>query len=191
MNSCFISIFRFCSLKNPFATITSLSELYFRFRKLFSQCTQNKWFLWTAAAQAAENRRDEWGLTWYLRWGIYTSVPTWTHGQNSLAAEEALSLKISYHGTSFIDRLDIQIIMRMVISYAMKRGIPLWIWQKVNGNWDNNVIRISQWSESHCRTNTSVRKRNKSKIVGLWESLSGIRWGKLIIWVRSFEIEKS
>ena len=90
---------------------------------------RKKWFLWTmAAAQAAENHGDEWGLTWYLRWGIYTSVPTWTHGQNSLAAEEALSLKISYHGTSFIDRLDIQIIMRMVISYAMKRGIPLWIW---------------------------------------------------------------
>ena len=31
-------------------------------------------FLWTmAAAKAAENHRDEWGLTWYVRWGIYTS----------------------------------------------------------------------------------------------------------------------
>ena len=28
---------------------------------------QKKWFLWTmAAAQAAENHGDEWGLTWYL-----------------------------------------------------------------------------------------------------------------------------
>ena len=45
-----------------------------------------KWFLHTmAAAQAAENHGDEWGLTWYIQWGIYTSIPTWTHSQNSLA----------------------------------------------------------------------------------------------------------
>ena len=49
---------------------------------------------------------------------------------------------------------------RIVISYAMKHGILLWIWWKVNGNWDNHMIRISQWRESHCRTNTSIR-RNK------------------------------
>ena len=64
-------------------------------------CKQKKWFLWTmAAAQAAENHGDEWGLIWYFWWGIYTSIPTWVHSQNSLAAVEALSLKISTHGTS-------------------------------------------------------------------------------------------
>ena len=47
----------------------------------------------------------------------------------------------------------------IVISYVMKWGILLWIWWKVNGNWDNNMIRISQWRESHCRTNTSVRRK--------------------------------
>ena len=53
---------------------------------------QKKWFLWAmAAAQAAENHGDEWGLT-------------------------------------------------ILISYAMKRGIPLWIWWKANGNWDINMI---------------------------------------------------
>ena len=31
---------------------------------------------------------------------------------------------------------------------------------------------------------------NKSNRVGLWESQSGIRIGKLTIWVSSFEIEK-
>ena len=64
----------------------------------------NKWkkkkFLWTmAAAQAAENHKNEWGLTWCLQWGIYTSISTWMHSQNSLAAAEALSLMISSHGT--------------------------------------------------------------------------------------------
>ena len=33
---CFISIFKFGSFKNPFATITSLSELYLRIRRFFS-----------------------------------------------------------------------------------------------------------------------------------------------------------
>ena len=49
---------------------------------------------------------------------------------------------------------------RIVISNAMKRDIPLWIWWKVNGNWDNKMIRISQWRGNHCRTNASIR-RNK------------------------------
>ena len=68
---------------------------------LFWWYKRKKWFLWTiAAAQAAENHEDEWDLTWYFRWGVYTSIPTWTHSQNSLAAAEAPSLKISSHGTS-------------------------------------------------------------------------------------------
>ena len=33
-------------------------------------------------------------------------------------------------------------------------------------------------------------ERKKSKRAGLWEPLSGIWVGKLIAWVRSFEIEK-
>ena len=85
----------------------------------------------------------------------------------------------------------IPISTRIVKCYAMKYwGILLWIWWKVNRNWNNNMIRISQWRKSHCRTNTSVT-RKKSKRAGLWESLSGIRVWKLTIWVRSFEIKKS
>ena len=35
--------------------------------------TNRKWFLWVmTAAQAAKNQGNEWGLTWYLQWGIYT-----------------------------------------------------------------------------------------------------------------------
>ena len=61
---------------------------------------RKKWFLWTmTAAQVAENHGDEWGLTWYFRWAMYTLIPTWTHSQISLAAE-ALGLKISSHEES-------------------------------------------------------------------------------------------
>ena len=68
---------------------------------LFCCYKWKKWFPWTmVAAQAAENHGDEWGLTWYLQWWIYTSIPTWTHSQRSLAAAEALSIKISSHETS-------------------------------------------------------------------------------------------
>ena len=42
---------------------------------LFCWYKWKKWFLWImVAAQAAENHGDEWGLTWYLWWGIYTCV---------------------------------------------------------------------------------------------------------------------
>ena len=54
-----------------------------------------------AEVQAAENKGDEWDLSWYLWWGIDTSIPTWTLSQNSEAATEAPSLKVSSHGTSF------------------------------------------------------------------------------------------
>ena len=50
---------------------------------------------------------------------------------------------------------------RIVGSYAIKRSILFWICWRANGNWDSNMIRISQCRESHCRTNTSVRRRNK------------------------------
>ena len=46
---------------------------------------------------------------------------------------------------------------RIVVSYVMKQSILLWIWWNVNGNWDNNMIRISQWRKSYCRTNTSIK----------------------------------
>ena len=49
---------------------------------------------------------------------------------------------------------------RIVISYAMKQGIPSWVYWKVNGNWEN-MTRISQWRESHCRTNSSVRRKKE------------------------------
>ena len=78
----------------------------------------------------------------------------------------------------------------IVIRNAMKWGIPLWIWWEINGKWDNNMIRTFRWRESHCRTNTSIRRKKeiqKSRTVRItvW-----ILVGRLTIWVRSFDIEK-
>ena len=123
---------------------------------LFYWYKQKRWFQWTmAAAQTAENHGDEWGLTWYLRWRIYTSIPTWTHSKNSLAAAET---KHIFQG-NLSQMITKTVSIRIVISYAVKWGIQLWFWQKVNGNWDSNMIRISQWRESLNRTNISVRRK--------------------------------
>ena len=100
----FISVFTFDSLKNYFLQ-QSLAYLNFTsdVEDLFCWYKRKKWFLWAiAAAQTAE--KDGWGLTWYSRWGIYLSIPTWTHSQNSMVAAEASGLKISSHGTSLSTR---------------------------------------------------------------------------------------
>ena len=64
----------------------------------------------------------------------------------------------------------IQINTRMVISCAMKSGIPFGVLMKVKGNLGKN-IRIYQLRGSDCRTNKSSEERNKRKRVGLCESL--------------------
>ena len=78
----------------------------------------------------------------------------------------------------------IPISTRIVISYAMKRGIPFWVWQKVNGNWENHMIRISQWRESHRRTNTSVRRKKeiqKSRTASVTIRDKNVIWDRKII----------
>ena len=68
-----------------------------------------------------------------------------------------------------IKTVPISYVMLIFISYVMKLGILLWVWWKFNGNWVNNMIRISQWKENHCRTNASVRRKKwiqKSRTMG-------------------------
>ena len=117
-----------------------------------------------ATAQALENNGGEWGLTWYLWWGIYKTIPTWTHLQNPVAAVEveALISKISSKKniSLMIEKIN-PVRMRIIIVCDMTQGIPFWVWGKVNWNWHNNMSRISQWRDRQYRTNTRVR-RNKS-----------------------------
>ena len=67
---------------------------------------------------------------------------------------------------------------RIVISYEMKQGIQLWIWWKVNGNWDNNIIAEQMLASE---------EKNKSKRAGLSVTVHGMWLGKLTIWERSFD----
>ena len=61
-------------------------------------------------------------------------------------------------------------------------------WSKVIGNWDNK-IRISQLRESHCRTNTSVRRKKwiqKGRTMGItvWNPSRKVNHLSKIIWDR-------
>ena len=130
------------------------------------------------AVEADENHGDGWGLTWfiYLNYNL-NPLNTFSSSSRSTVFKDILPWNMSQMITK-----SVPISTRIVISNAMKWGIPLCIWWKVNGNWDNGgkaiVEQIASW------------ERNKSKRAGLWESQSGIRVEKLTIWIRSFDYNR-
>ena len=184
---CFISKCKFGSFRNPFATITSLSELYLKIRRFILLAQTKKCFLWTmATAEATENHRDDCHLTLYSLRGIYTSIPTSTHSQNWLAAAEALSLKISSRGTS--------------LKWSQRPSQSAWEklqamqWNRAPCyEFDGKPMETEIWSKVLNGGKATVEQilvseeRNKSKRAGPLESQPGIRVGKFTIWVWSFE----
>ena len=134
--------------------------------------------------QAAENHGDEWELTWHFRWGIYTSILTCTHSKNSLAAAEALSLKISSHGLSLkLSHRSSQSAQEQ--SYAMR-------WKRAScGKYDEKSMetKTTIWSEFSNQKKVIVKQilvsveRNKSKRAGLWEPQSGMRVVFLLVFL--------
>ena len=120
---------------------------------LFCCYKQKKWFPWTKeAAQAAENwkpwRRVRFDLILMMR-DIYSNskLNPLTKFKSSSRSTK-LKVIFPWNISQMIMKTD-PISARILVSYMMKWGIPFWVWWKVNGNWDNNMIRISQWSESH------------------------------------------
>ena len=95
--------------------------------------------------------------------------------------------------TSQIIMKVVQISTRIIKSCVMKRNIiPLWVLRKINGNWDHNAFRISQWMESHCRLKILWPEyTNKFKSARLPELHSGFQEGKLNIWIRLFKLQQS
>ena len=76
----------------------------------------------------------------------------------------------------------------------MKQGILLWIWWKVNGNWDNNFILISLWRETDCRTNTSIRReketqKSRTMRITVWDLSKKLNHLSKVIWDRKIITE--
>ena len=178
MDSCFISTCKFGSFKNPFTTTTSMSELFFRFRRFILLVQKKKsdfYELWQQHKQLKNIKMTEaCPDTFDERFSYFNLTPLTKFTGSSRSTE--FTYILSWNIPKMIMKT-IPIITRIVISYEMKQGIPLWIWWKVNGNWDINMIKIFQLKESICRTNTSIRTR------------SGIQVVELTIWVRLFQIE--
>ena len=72
----------------------------------------------------------------------------------------------------------------IIISNVTKWSIPLWIWWRINGNCNNNMIRISQWRESHCRTNTKVRRKSRTMRITIWDPSRKVNYLSKVIWDR-------
>ena len=116
--------------------------------------------LWQLHKQLKIMEMSELDLIFTL-WDIYryynlNTFTEFTSSSKSIKFKDILPWNISQMITKTVP-----ISTRIVISYAMKRGILFWVWQKVNRNWDNSMIRISEWGKSHCRTNTSVRRKKQ------------------------------
>ena len=113
------------------------------------------------AAQAAENHRDEWGLTWYLRWGIYKSnnfnlnlITKFMSNSRTSGFKDILPGSISQ-----MIMKSVPISMRIAKLYNEMRHLVLSLLQS---QWKlRQQIRVSQWRESHCRTNTIVKTKKE------------------------------
>ena len=155
---CFISIYTFRSFKNPFATIINLSELYFTFRfilfvktKKMISMNYHSWKPW---------RWVKFDLMLTIK-DIYinTNQNPLTKFTSSSSSRSSEFRNILQWNISKMITKTVPISTRMVLTYVMKPSIPLWIW------WKSMVTETTTWSEfsngeSHCRTNTSIR-RNK------------------------------
>ena len=153
---CFISMCKFDSLKNPFAASTSLPKLSFRFRRFILLVQMGKVISTNYGSSTSSWKPWRWVRLDLIQWGIYTSIPTWTKFTSSSRSARHKDI-FPWNISQMITKV-VPINRRIVISYMMKQGILFWIWQKVNWNRDNNMIRISQLRESYGRTNASIRK---------------------------------
>ena len=180
-------------LQEPFPTVSSLSELSFRFR--FILLVQTK----KVISMNYDSSTNSWKPCRWMRLDLILTMRIYLNSKLNLLTKFTSNSR----STKFKDILPwnisqmiiktIPISTRIVISYEMKWGVLLWISWKVNRNWDNNMIRISQWRESHCRTNTSVRRKKeiqKSRTVRVTvrdssrkvnNHLNMVIWGRKII----------
>ena len=137
--------------------ITRIYDLYFRF-KISILLVQTK----TPISLSYGSNTSSW-KPW--RWVKPDLIFTIKDIYINFNLNPLTKFTISSRSTEFKDILSwtisqmitktIPVSSRIVKSYVMKRGISYEAWRKVNGNWDN-MIRISQWRKSHCKTNTSI-----------------------------------
>ena len=154
--------------RNLLQQVLSLSEFYFRFGR-FILLVQTKrvisinygrstssWKPWT---------RVRLHLIFRMRYiFINSNLHPLTKFTSRSRSTEFKDILPSYN-SQIITRI-IPISTRVVIRYAVKRSIPLWVSQKINGNSDDNFIRISNWGKVIVEQIITSEEINKSKRAG-------------------------
>ena len=158
---CLISISKFGSFKNYFARFTSLFGLSFRFRRLILLVQTIKMIY--INYDSSTSIWKPWRclrLDLILAMIIYSSIPTKTHSKKVTSSNRSTEFEdiLPWNISQMIPKI-VPITTRMVISYEVKQGTLLWVWQEVNWNWDNNMIQTSKWRESQCRTDNNIRRK--------------------------------
>ena len=170
--------------------LLGLPELYFRLRRFILLVKTKKFISINYGSSTRSWKPWRWmrlDLIFSMR-DIYinsnpNSLPKFTSSSRNTKLKDILPWNIS----QMIMKI-IPISMRIVISYAMKWGLLLWIWLKVTGNWDN-TSRISEWMESHCRTNTSIRRnkyvqKSRTMRITAWDLHRKVSHLSKVIWDR-------
>ena len=142
---------QFWQIQKPFCKDYYLPELYFRIRR-FILLVQTK----KVISMNYGGSKSRWKPWRWVRLDLIFSMrdidinsnlnPLWKFTSSSSSRSTKFKDILPWNISQMIMKT-VSISMRIVISYAMKRDIPLWIWWNVNGKWDNKMIRISQWGK--------------------------------------------
>ena len=142
-------------------TITSLSELYSRFRRFFLLVQTKK-----VISMNFGSSTSSWKPWGWVRFDLIltmrdkyidsnlNSLPKFTISSRSTELKDTLPWNISQIITKTVT-----INTGIIINCAMKWDIIFWVYWKVDGNWDNSMIRVSQWRESDCWRSTRIRRK--------------------------------
>ena len=170
--------------------ITSLPELYFRFKRFILLVKTKKVVPINYGSTASCSKPWIW-----VRLNLILTMRD-IYINSSLIL--LIKIASSNRNTEFKDILPwdisqmitktILISSRIVISFAMKLGIPSLLIGKLMENGMTAWSEFRNGGEGIVEEILASEEINQSKRPGLWEAKSGIRVGKLIILVRLFEI---
>ena len=154
--------------RNLLQRVLSLLEFYFRFR-IFILLVQTKTVISANYGRSTSSwkpwRRMRLPLIFTMRYIFINSnlhlLTNFTISSRSTEFKDILPWYISQIITKIMP-----ISTGVVIRYAMIQNIPFWVSQKVNGNWDNNLIRISKWGKAIVEQILASEEINKSKRAG-------------------------
>ena len=146
--------------------ITSLSELYFRFTRFILLEEMKKVISMNHSSSTSKWKSQRW-----LRFDLMLMMKDIYIVTNSnlnplIKFTSSRSTEFKENGTSPMehlsnDRLEHHNQHGNNHNLCIDMGILFWVYRKVNGNSENSTIRISQWKERHCRTNTSIRRKKE------------------------------